>query len=141
MNINKKLSFYNNHTITDSMIMDHVGIVTYSQLQYKFPNFFDFYKECEGLHIPKEGHLPSVINLSICNDPYQIKRDLILSYCGEEFINPKHEILAHSSSKPNYPLLEKEDNTYLWIIICTFIIVLIFIALGIIYHLDKYNRL
>ncbi len=138
LQINKKVSYYNNRIITDTKIMDHIGVYTYSKLLYKYPYLFQHFKECSENIVPCEGHIPSEISLYISSDPYKIKRDIILLICGKNIGDEYdcHRLLINSSEKPNHPLLEKEDNTFLWIFICIVMIFLIFLAFFVIYHLD-----
>ena len=130
LQINKRVSFYKNNTVTDDMIMNAVGVVTYNYLNRKFPEWFYYYKECSEIISPIEGYIPSEINLYISNDPYQIKKDLIIFICGED-IESNNLIILNSTSKPNYPLLE-ENGFYPWIFICIVMIILILLSIYII---------
>ena len=133
LQINKRVSFYKNKVITDDMIMTSVGVVTYKYLCVKFPYWFYYYKECSEIITPLEGNIPSEINLYISNNPYEIKKDLILSLCNEKIVSNNLNLL-NSTCKPNYPLLE-ENSVYSWIFICIVMILLILLSIFIIYNL------
>ncbi len=137
MEINRKISYYKGKIITDSEIMKNIGVVTYSYLAFKFPAIFRKFKECDELYLSPEGHIPSHINLYISDNPFVIKSDLIKIIHGEEPENIFHRNLIDSSDKPQFPLLEKENSFYEWIFICIVMIILIFLAMYVIYKLDK----
>jgi len=136
--VNKRVSFYKDKSITDDMIMNCVGVVTYTYLCRKFPNWFRVFKECHDVIKIEEGNLPSDINLFISEDPYEIKKDLVLHLCGEN-INTNHLLLCNRTCKPTYPLMECEDSFYSWIFICIVMVILIFIAIYTIYYLDTHS--
>jgi len=136
IHIYKRVSFYKNKSITDSMIMNCVGVVTYTYLCRKYPNYFSFFKECEEVSNQEIGNLPSEINLYISDDPYKIKSDLIYYLC-EENNNSNNILLCNSTCKPNYPLIEENNSLFSWIFICILMIILIFIAILAIYYLDS----
>ena len=138
--INKKISFYENKTITDDMIMSLIGVVNYTFLVRKFPNFFHNYAECDSLISSKEGYIPSEINLYISNDPNEIKRDLIYILCGKE-VKEEHILkLVNSTEPPNYPLQERENSIIFWIFICIILILSIVIAIYIIISFDRKGK-
>ena len=43
------------------MIMNCVGVVTYTALHRKFPEYFKFFKECDDVLSRKEGNIPNEI--------------------------------------------------------------------------------
>ena len=128
MEINKKVSFYKNKTITDDMIMKKIGVVTYTQLSKKFPEWFTFYNECKDILCCKEGNIPSEINLFISQNPYEIKKDIILTICGEK-IDSNNSYLCNLTHPPKFPLIEDETSVIPWIFICIVLVSLIFISL------------
>jgi len=134
--IDKNVSFYKGITVTDDLIMNCIGVSEYSNLQYKYPKWFRFFRECSEIITPKEGRLPSCINLYISNDPYEIKKDLILHICGLD-IQSNNIILCNGKDKPSFPLLEREESFYSWIFICIVMIILIILAIMTIFYIDS----
>jgi hypothetical protein len=131
--ISKNISYVNEKIISDTAILNQVGIVTYCALQYKYPYWFMNFRECTENVYSEEGRLPSWVNLYISENPQTTKEDLVMLLIDK---NPKyyeHKYLIDSSIKPTFPLLEKEDNTYFWIFLNIFMLVLIFIAIIVIF--------
>jgi len=133
ISVNKKVSFCNGKTITDNMIMNHVGVVTYTYLCRKFPSWFYFYNECKYVSSPVEGNIPSEINLYISDNPFEVKRDIILDLCGFEVCS-SNTYLISSSDPPKTPLIENDDNFFSWIFICIVLVVSIFFAIYVLFQ-------
>lgn len=131
-------SFYDGKYILDSEILQYVGVKNYSMLQKMYPNYFEFYPDCDIKN--KEFIVPDINNLIIDHSPEKIKQDIIETILYKKHVS-NNSFLVISKNPLNFKL--KDDNCEIskWIIICLCFVILFFIAFYYIFTLKITNEI
>lgn len=129
--VHRGISYLNRNIISDKDIMYSLGVVTYSKIQYKFPDVFMKFPECD-LDENKDCRIPGYHNLFITLEGFELKKEIM--FCMEY---PDYEsearILIDSSPKPKVPLRQYDECSIMWLIVCIFNLVILFVCSVVMY--------
>lgn len=116
MKIAKGISYVDTYVISDKDIINSIGVITYSKLQYKFPDVFQYFRECK-LNCSDIGVIPHEHNLYLEYEAFDLKREIILCMLYNDY-ESSVRFLLNSTPPPKNPLMQYEDFSFIWIIIC-----------------------
>lgn len=124
--VHKGISYINGTIISDKDIIYSLGVVTYSKLQYKFPDVFTEFVECH-LNENEDCRIPSYYNLFITLEGFELKREIILCMIFPEY-KSEVRILLDSTPKPRLPLAQYDECSIMWLIVCFFNLLILIVC-------------
>jgi len=134
--INKGVSYIGDNVVSDKDIILAVGVITYSKLQYKFPCVFQFFEECK-LNENRLCKIPYHLNLNLKLTGFDLKREIILCILNEDY-KSECRFLIGSSPPPNLPLMQEDEFSIMWLILCSFSLLIIFACTFALIFKNKY---
>lgn len=116
MIIQKGVSYVENDIISDKDILYSIGVISYSKLQNLFPDVFQYFPECK-LNSSNLGVISSEFNIWLEYESFELKRQIIFAMLDETY-ETSVRFLIGSSDPPNLPLLQCNDFSVFWILLC-----------------------
>lgn len=130
--VHRGISYLNGHIVSDKDILYALGVVTYSKLQYMFPDVYTKFVECD-LDENRDCRIPSYYNLFITLEGFDLKREIILCMAYPDRIS-EAMILINSSPKPKMPLRQYDECSIMWLIVCIFNLLILFVCSVVMYN-------